>query len=129
PVEVVATRAPGRPLVFGDGDLQVGVTVRLLHVAVGASDRQLPADVGLGLQRVAVLLQGERVQSAAAAARESGTVGEDARILTLERTGEGLAVAVFVGLDAVFSAHRAAGVLLPRLGGELVDVRRDAGFV
>ena len=51
PVEVVAARAPAAPVVLADRDLGVLRVVLPLHVAEGTPDRQLPADVGLGLER------------------------------------------------------------------------------
>ena len=53
PVEVVAARAPAAPVVLADRHLGVGRAVLPLDVAEGAPDRQLPAHVGLGLERVA----------------------------------------------------------------------------
>ena len=47
PVQVVAARAPAAPVVLGDRGLEVGRAVGALDLAVGAADRQLPADVGL----------------------------------------------------------------------------------
>ncbi len=99
PVQVVAARPPAAPVVLA---------LSLIHIP----PRQLPAHVRLGLQRLAALLQGEDVQRAAHAARESGPVLEDAGALE----GTRLPVAVLVLGDP--AVPRALGVVLP-------DVRRE----
>ena len=76
-------------------DLGVAGAVGQLDVAEGAPDRQLPADVGLGLDEVHAGAEREPVQGAARAAREAGPVEEDAGALV----DRGLAVALVVGLD------------------------------
>ena len=95
PVEVVAAGAPAAAVVLADADLEVGRAVGPLDVAEGAPDRQLPAHVGLGLDEVHVLVQGERVQRAAVAALEVAGVVEDAGAAD----DAGLALALVVGLD------------------------------
>ena len=52
PVEVVATGPPAAAVVLGDGDLLPARPVGQLDLAVGAADRQLPADVGLDRVRL-----------------------------------------------------------------------------
>ena len=55
PVEVVPPRSPALPAVLADGDLGVGGLVGAGHGTELAADRQLPADVRLGLDVVAAL--------------------------------------------------------------------------
>src|SRR5690606_13420204 len=128
PVEVVAAGAPAAAVVLGDRDLEVGGVVGQLDRAVGAPDRQLPADVRLRLQRVAALAQGETVQGAPFAAGEVGPVGEDAGRLPRQHRRTGLAFAVCVELDPVVDLDFTPRVLLPVGGGELGDEPGDAGF-
>ena len=78
PVQVVAARAPAAPVVLADRDLQHPRVVRPVDPVVRPPDRQLPADVRLGLQRLAALAQRQDVQRAARAAREARPVLEDA---------------------------------------------------
>ena len=52
--------------------------VRAIDPVLRAANRQLPADLGLGLERIAPRAQRERVQRTAGAARESRPVEEDA---------------------------------------------------
>ena len=84
-----------------------------LDVAERTPQRQLPAHVRLGLDEVHVLVQGERVQRAAVAAREVAGVVEDAGA-----AGDpGLALALVVGLDPAGALDLAA--LVQRLGAAL----------
>ena len=71
PVQVVAARAPAAAVVLADGDLGVRRAVGPLDVAEGTPDRQLPAHVRLGLERVHALAQRQAVQGAARAAGEA----------------------------------------------------------
>ena len=94
PIEVVAARAPAAAIELRDGDqLHLGV-VRALDLVVGAADRQLPADIGLGLDEGDALAQREAVKGAALAALEAGPVEEDAATVDYAR----LALAI-PGLD------------------------------
>src|SRR3954451_23943732 len=90
----MAARPPAAPVVLADGHHQDLAVVGPVHPVVGAADRQLPADVRLGLQRMAALTQRQAVQRAARAARETRAVQEDARALV----HTGLPVAVLIGL-------------------------------
>ena len=72
PVEVVPAGAPAGTLVLRDGDLEVAGVVGQLDGAVGAPDRQLPADVRLGRDEVLAGAQRQAVQGAAGAGREPG---------------------------------------------------------
>ena len=105
PVEVVPAGSPAAPVVLRDRDLGVGRAVLQLDGAEGTPDRQLPAHVGLGLERVPALTQGQRVQRAPGAALPVGgevrAVVEDARLLAVDLEGPGLALAVVVELDPV----------------------------
>ncbi|CAM5687871.1 hypothetical protein STENM223S_09864 [Streptomyces tendae] len=112
PVQVVAAGAPAPPVVLADRHLEHPRVVGPVDPLVRTPDRELPADVRLGLQRFAALLEGEDVQGAAHAALEARTVLEDAR--PLERAGLPLAVLV-LGDPPVAGALR---VVLP-------DVRRE----
>ena len=78
PVEVVATGAPAATVVLGDGHLEVRGVVGALDGAVRPADRQLPADVGLGLVRRAAGEHRVLVQGAPGAGGEAGPVEEDA---------------------------------------------------
>ena len=78
PVEVVPTGPPAVATVLTDAHLGVGRLVGPGHRPVLAPHRQLPADVGLGLQEVPALAERQQVQRAALAGRESGSVQEDA---------------------------------------------------
>src|SRR5512139_1634582 len=112
PVEVVSARAPATAFVLPEAHLGVRRAVGPLHVAEGTPDGQLPADVGLGLEGVPALAEGQAVEGAALAALEAGPVEEDARALV----DGGLAVTVLVGLDP--PALPACVVELPVLGLE-----------
>ena len=131
PVQVVAARAPAAAVVLADRDLEVAGVVGAVDPVVGAADRQLPADVRLGLQRLPALLEGERVQGAAGTAREAGAVHEDAGAVD----PAGLAVAVLVQHgDAAVGPDPALGVgplgeVLPQLGGQPRRVAQDALLV
>ncbi len=126
PVEVVTARAPAAPVVLADRDLGVLRVVLPLHVAEGTPDRQLPADVGLGLERLAALLEGQGVQGAAGAEVEVVAIVEDAGALAVDLDGAGLRLALLVVLDPVGLAHlRPVRPELPRVRVELVDVRLD----
>ena len=63
PVEVGATRTPTVATVFADGDFGVAGVVSAGHRTELAADRQLPADVGLGFQKIAALAGGEQVSA------------------------------------------------------------------
>ena len=78
----------------------------------GPPDRQLPADVRLGLEEVPPGAQREAVQGAPLAAGEAGPVGEDAGAVD----DPGLARPLLVLLGPVLGV-----VVLPRLRGELLD--------
>ncbi len=95
PVQVMAAGPPAAPVVLADRHLQHLRVVRPVDPVVGAPDRQLPADVRLGLQRLAALAQRQHVQRAARAGGEAGAVVEDAR--ALPAPGLPLAVLVLLG--------------------------------
>ncbi len=78
PGEVVATRAPASAVVLADRDDQDFGVIRPLYPLECSADRQLPADVGLRLERMPVDRERETVQGAADPAVETGTVQEDA---------------------------------------------------
>ena len=121
----MAARSPAAAVVLADGDLGVRRAVLPLDGAEGAPDRQLPADVGLGLERVAPLLQRQRVQRAARRRlAKSATVVEDAGRLAVVLDDPGLARALVVGLDPVGFRTRPAVTELPVVRVELLDVRR-----
>ena len=101
PVEVVSAGSPSATVVLADRHLGVRRVVRQLDVAEGPSQRQLPADVRLRLERVAALLQRQRVQRAARAGREVLSVVEDAGRLAVVLDDLGLALALVVLLDPV----------------------------
>ncbi|GAA2413423.1 hypothetical protein GCM10010420_48710 [Streptomyces glaucosporus] len=124
PVEVVSARPPAAAVVLADRDVQLLLAVRQLHPLERPPDRQLPAHVRLGLQRLAALPQRHRVQRAARAGREAGTVEEDARTLVEPR----LPLAVLVHLDPA-ALGGPLRVELPELGRETRSVRRHALLV
>src|SRR4029078_9946993 len=68
PVEIMSTRPPATSVVLGDRDLGVGGAVGSLDVAERTPDRKLPADVRLGLERMAVLAQSPTLPRASPAA-------------------------------------------------------------
>ena len=120
PREVVAARAPVAALVLAEHDDELlGAVLVLRAVLVRAAQRQLPADLGLGLDEGDALGIGEVVQCAAVAAGEVGGVVEDAGALD----------------DAGLLARRppspsspswAGVVVLPLLGRQLLDPGGDA---
>ncbi|MEV1069139.1 DUF1641 domain-containing protein [Streptomyces sp. NPDC050263] len=119
----MAARTPAAPVVLADRHLKHPGVVGPVDPVVRAAHRKLPADVRLGLQRLAALLDGEDVQRAARAAREAGAVLEDAR--AVERAG--LAGALVVLRDP--AVQRALGVVLPDVGGEPRHMLGDALLV
>ncbi|WP_443072506.1 DUF1641 domain-containing protein [Streptomyces sp. NBC_01485] len=123
PVQVVAARAPAAAVVLADRHLEHARVVGAVDPVVRAPHRKLPADVRLGLQGLAALLDGQDVQRAARAAREARTVLEDAR--AVERAG--LAGALVVLRDP--AVRRALGVVLPEVGGEPRHMPGDALLV
>src|SRR6478735_11284599 len=131
PVKVVAAGTPAAAVVLADRDLGVRRAVLALDGAERAPDRQLPADVGLGLDRVLAEPEGQRVQRAAGAALPGGggevvAVVEDAGLLAVDDRRERLALAVLVDLDPVLRADLAAvWLLLPQVVVEHLDVGRD----
>ncbi|CAM5383565.1 hypothetical protein SFUMM280S_09049 [Streptomyces fumanus] len=114
PVQVVAARPPAAAVVLTDRHLEHARVVGPVDPLVRPPDRQLPAHVRLGLQRLAALPQRQDVQRAAGAAGEAGPVLEDAR--PLERAG--LAGTLLVLRHP--AVHRALGVVLPDVRGEPV---------
>ena len=111
PVEVVSARPPTGPLVLTDDDLEVLGAVRAFDVAVGATDRQLPADVRLGGDDADTAIHGELVQGTPGPGREAGSVQEDAGSVD----DAGLAPSVLVLLGDLLGA-----VVLPVIGAELL---------
>ncbi len=75
PVEVVTAGTPAAAVVLADADDLHRRAVRPLHVVVGATDRELPADVRLGLEGVAA-----GAQRVARAARSPGRPRSPARL-------------------------------------------------
>ena len=71
PVQVVAARTPAAAVVLADRHLEHARVVGPVDPVVRPPDRQLPADVRLGLQRLAALLERQDVQRAARAARRN----------------------------------------------------------
>src|SRR5438105_1959443 len=110
PVEVVAAGTPTTTVVLADRDDEHLRTVGAGDVVVRPSDRQLPADVGLRLERVHAFAERERVQRTPGPAREPRAVEEDARAVD----DAGLARTLVVDLDELLRP-----VQLPRLGSEL----------
>jgi hypothetical protein len=125
----VASGTPAATVVLGDRDLGVRRVVLPLDRAVLAADGQLPAHVGLGLERLATLQESQAVQRTSGATVEVRAVVEHARRLAVDLHRPGLRLAVLVLLDPVALAHRAARVELPHLRGQLGDVRRHALLV
>ena len=78
PVEVGSAWTPAVAAVLADGDLGVAGVVSAGYGTKLAADRELPADVGLGLQEVAALAQRQQMQCAALAGRKAWTVEKDA---------------------------------------------------
>src|SRR5205814_2029056 len=76
PVQVVAALAPAAPVELGHRRHEYPRAVRAIEPVLRAADRQLPAHLGLRLQRMATRAQSERVQRAALAAGEPRTVEE-----------------------------------------------------
>ncbi|CAK7288398.1 hypothetical protein SGPA1_60300 [Streptomyces misionensis JCM 4497] len=116
PVQVVAAGAPAPAVVLPDGHLEHPRVVRPVDPLVRPPDRQLPAHVRLGLQRLPPLLQRQDVQRAARAAREPRPVLEDAGPLE----GPRLPGPLLVLRDP--AAAQPLVVVLP-------DVRREPGHV
>src|SRR5687768_4662691 len=114
PVEVGAARAPAGPGVLADLHLGVRAAVARVDLAELPTDRQLPADVGLGGQRLDALGEGESVQRAPVATGEVARVVEDAG--AVDSTGLELALVVLLG-----PVVTALGVTLPALGREPLD--------
>src|SRR5205085_648617 len=112
PVEVVAAGTPATPVVLRDRRHEHLGVVGAFHPVVGAADRQLPADVGLGLERVQARVEGVQVQRTTFAGGEARPVEEDAR--AVEPAGAALAV-----LDLADAALHALLAVLPLLVGEL----------
>ena len=77
-IEVGSARTPAVAAVLADGDLGVAGVVGAGYGTKLAADRELPADVGLGLQEVAALAQRQQVQCAALTGRKTWTVEKDA---------------------------------------------------
>src|SRR5690606_25561585 len=112
PVHVVAAGAPASAVVLADRDLEVRRAIGALGFAIRPPQRQLPAYVGLGLQRMHAVAQRVPVQRAAGPAGEAGAVVEDA--CTVDHPG--LALAVLVGVHD--AAAQSLGSQLPVVGAE-----------
>lgn len=120
PVEVVAARTPARPVVLPDGDLEILRAVLPFHISVSATDGQLPANVGLGLDDADPAIQRQLVQRATCATLEVGPVQEDARPFD----DASLAAPLFILLGELLGS-----VVLPLLGTEFCRPFLDALLV
>ena len=95
-------RAPAAPVVLGDRDLEVRAVVGLLDVAVGAPDRQLPADIrfdGVRLEPAGLCML---VKGTPRAGREPRAVLEDAGPLH----HPGLGLPLLLGLPTAAASCR-----------------------
>ena len=101
PVEVVAAGAPCGSLVLANDDLEVLGAVGAFDVAVGAPDRQLPADVWLGRDDADSAVESQLVQRASGAGGKSGAVEEDAAAVDDARLATALVVLLRDLLGAV----------------------------
>src|SRR5664280_935858 len=110
----MAPRTPAAAIVLRDGHLEVGTLVWQLDVAVGAPDRQLPADIRLDGVWLEATAPRVLVQGAAGAGGETRSVLEDAGPIH----DPGLELLVFLGLPTAALAGR---VVLPFILPELGD--------
>src|SRR4029453_8572269 len=83
-MQVVATLAPAPPVELGEHTHQHLGAVGPGGPVLVPADRQLPADVGLVLQRMYAVAQGLCMQGAAAATGKVGVIEEDARAVRPE---------------------------------------------
>ncbi len=119
PVQLVPTRSPAAPVIFGDDDHQNVGAVGAFDVFVLAPDRQLPADVRFQIQRFVIIGNGIVMQRAARTARKPGPVQKDAGTIN----NASLLVAVHVSTNDAFRDVTALGscvVVLPHLGCEFL---------
>ncbi len=121
PHQVVPAGTPAAPVVFGDGDDENLRLIGPLDPVEGASDGQLPADVGFCLEWMAAGLQRQAVQRAADTARETRPVQENARAVDAFRAP----LTVFDFGNAALSLL----VVLPGLGIEFGGELAHALFV
>src|ERR1700738_3683393 len=128
PVQVGATGTPAAAVVLGEDDLEDFRAVGSGHPLLAASDRPLPAHIGLHRQRRDAQLQGFAVQCAADAPGESGPVQEDARVLVFAGAVLRLAV-VFVELQIAFAAQALVAELPVVLGQLLYRVVQPGAVV
>ena len=117
PVQVSATRAPAAPVVLPDGRDQHPGPVRAVHPVLGPPHGQLPAHVGLDLQRVPLGAQGQPVQRAPRTAGEVRPIEEHAGAPDRAGALGGLALDL-VELDVATEAQ-ALPPQLPVVGGQL----------
>jgi hypothetical protein len=78
PIEVGSAGTPAVAAVLADRDLGIGCLVCAGDRTKLAADRQLPADVRLGLQKVAALAERQQVQRATLTGWKAWTVEKDA---------------------------------------------------
>src|SRR5664279_1115356 len=112
PRQIAAARPPATAVVLADRDHEHPGVVGPIDPVECAADRQLPAHVGLGFQRMPVDRQRETVQRATDAALEAWPIQEDARAVD----PAGATFAVF----ELGEAFLALLVELPRLWRELL---------
>src|SRR6185312_7167652 len=127
PVQVGAAGTPAAAVVFGDPGLEDLGAVGPGHPLLAAPDRQLPADIRFHGQRRYAELEGLAVQRAADAARETGPVQENARILV--PAGPVLRLAVMLVELQISLAAQAFFAKLPVGVGELFHRVVQAGAV
>src|SRR5215472_18226114 len=122
PVQVVAPFAPAAAVELGHGRDEDARPVRAVHPILRPADRQLPAHLGLGLERVPSGAQRIRVQRASGTPRETRPVEEDAGTVDDAGTPPVLIVADTVLLDDVQlpGLGLRAAPILPVGGGELL---------
>lgn len=129
PVEVVPASPPASTLVLADHDLEILSAVGALDVAVGAPDRQLPANIRLGLHDADATVDGKFVQRTTGARRKARPVQENAG--TVDDLGLSAAVLVLLGdlLGAVelpvIGAEFFGPLLDPLLVGLVGEVRAE----
>ena len=81
PVEIVPALAPSTAVVFGNDHDGVLGAIGVVDLLEGASDRQLPADIGLGLDERDAFALGKVMENAALIAIEIGAIEENAGAL------------------------------------------------
>ena len=124
-MQVVAALAPAAAVELGDARHQHLGLVRPRHPLLLAADRQLPAHLGLGLQRMTSGAQRQRVQRAAFALSGAWPIEEDARAVVRPGAAPVLFVPDVVDLDDVQLAvlldrlRTQLPVIVGQLGGEL----------